>query len=173
MQEPQETWVWHLRQLFLPGKSHGGLQSMESKELDTTEWAHTLNLVQCSCHLHSFPYCEQKQQKIVSPISSSYQTLYYGNFQTSMEVGRILLWTTIDSKIAPCPFYFNWRISTLQYCNGFCHASTWISPGYTCVPAVLTSPPTSLLTPWPFQLLQLNFKILFRSTQPFHSFISM
>ena len=88
-------------------------------------------------------------------------------------VGRILLWTTIDSKIAPCPFYFNWRISTLQYCNGFCHASTWISPGYTCVPAVLTSPPTSLLTPWPFQLLQLNFKILFRSTQPFDSFISM
>ena len=25
--------------------------------------------------------------------------------------------------------YFNWRIVTLQYCDGFCHTSTWISHG--------------------------------------------
>ena len=23
--------------------------------------------------------------------------------------------------------YFNWRIVTLQYCDGFCHTSTWIN----------------------------------------------
>ena len=29
--------------------------------------------------------------------------------------------------------YFNWRLITLQYCGGFCHSSTWIRHGYTCV----------------------------------------
>ena len=31
-------------------------------------------------------------------------------------------------------FYFNWRLITLQYCDGFCHTFTWISCGCTCVP---------------------------------------
>ena len=30
--------------------------------------------------------------------------------------------------------YFNWRLTTLQYCSGFCHTLTWISHGCTCVP---------------------------------------
>ena len=30
--------------------------------------------------------------------------------------------------------YFNWRLSTLQYCSGFCHTLTRISHGCTCVP---------------------------------------
>ena len=30
--------------------------------------------------------------------------------------------------------YFSWRLITLQYCGGFCHALTWISHGCTCVP---------------------------------------
>ena len=29
--------------------------------------------------------------------------------------------------------YFNWRLITLQYCDGFCHTFTWISHGCTCV----------------------------------------
>ena len=29
---------------------------------------------------------------------------------------------------------FNWRLITLQYHGGFCHTSTWISHGCTCVP---------------------------------------
>ena len=29
--------------------------------------------------------------------------------------------------------YFNWRLITLQYCNGFLHTSTQISLGCTCV----------------------------------------
>ena len=33
--------------------------------------------------------------------------------------------------------YFNWRIITLQYFDDFCHASTWISCSYTCVPSIL------------------------------------
>ena len=31
-------------------------------------------------------------------------------------------------------FYFNWRLITLQYCDGFCHMFTWISHGCACVP---------------------------------------
>ena len=30
--------------------------------------------------------------------------------------------------------YFNWRLTTLQYCGGFCRTLTWISHGYTCIP---------------------------------------
>ena len=41
---------------------------------------------------------------------------------------------------------FNWRLITLQHCGGFCHTSTWISHGYTCVPPSWT-PATSLSTP--------------------------
>ena len=29
--------------------------------------------------------------------------------------------------------YFNWRLTTLQYCSGFCH-TTWIDHGCTSVP---------------------------------------
>ena len=30
--------------------------------------------------------------------------------------------------------YFYWRLTTLQYCSGFCHTLTWISHGCTCIP---------------------------------------
>ena len=33
------------------------------------------------------------------------------------------------------PFIFiSWRLTTLQYCSGFCHTLTWISHGFTCIP---------------------------------------
>ena len=45
------------------------------------------------------------------------------------------------------PFYifyvlinFNQRIITLQYYDGFCHKSTWISHRYTCVPPSYWTP---------------------------------
>ena len=40
--------------------------------------------------------------------------------------------------------YFNWRIITLQYCDGLCHTSTWISHKCTCVPPswILFAPPS-------------------------------
>ena len=45
--------------------------------------------------------------------------------------------------------FFNWRLITLQYCGGFCHASTWISHGCTCV----SHPePLSHLPPHPIPL---------------------
>ena len=49
--------------------------------------------------------------------------------------------------------YFNWRIITLQYCDGFCHTSTWISHGCTCVPVSwrLLPPPSP---PHPSRLSQ-------------------
>ena len=39
---------------------------------------------------------------------------------------------------------FNWRIITLQYCDGFCHISTWISHRDTHVLSLLNRPPTPL-----------------------------
>ena len=37
------------------------------------------------------------------------------------------------------PFIFiSLRLITLQYCSGFCHALTWISHGFTCVPRLFT-----------------------------------
>ena len=39
------------------------------------------------------------------------------------------------------PNYFNWRIITLQYCDGFCHTSTWISYRCTYVPLSWTPHP--------------------------------
>ena len=42
--------------------------------------------------------------------------------------------------------YFNLRIITWQYCDGFCHTSAWIGHRYTSVPCILNPPPTSLLT---------------------------
>ena len=37
-------------------------------------------------------------------------------------------------KNPPIKKYFNWRIMPLQYCDGFCHTSTWINHRYTYVP---------------------------------------
>ena len=37
--------------------------------------------------------------------------------------------------------YLNWRLTTLQYCGGFCHASTWISYGVHVSPHTPPSPP--------------------------------
>ena len=42
-------------------------------------------------------------------------------------------------------FYFNWRIITLQYCDGFCHTSAWTGHRYTHVPP--HSEPRSHLPP--------------------------
>ena len=44
--------------------------------------------------------------------------------------------------------YFNWRMITLQHCDGFCHTSSLVSHRYTCVQHILkptphTSPPYS------------------------------
>ena len=49
--------------------------------------------------------------------------------------------------------YFNWRIITLPYCEGFCHTSTWVSHGCTRVPAswTLLEPPSP---PCPCRLSQ-------------------
>ena len=38
-------------------------------------------------------------------------------------------------------FFFNWKIIILQYCDGFCHTSAWISHRHTTVPSFLNLPP--------------------------------
>ena len=40
-------------------------------------------------------------------------------------------------------FIFYWRITAIQYYADFCHASAWISHGYTYVPCLLNIPHTS------------------------------
>ena len=48
------------------------------------------------------------------------------------------------------PFIFiSWRLITLQYCSGFCHALTWISHEFTSAPH---PDPTSRLPPHPIPL---------------------
>ena len=37
--------------------------------------------------------------------------------------------------------YFNWKIITLQYCDGFCHTWTRIGHRYTCIPPSWTPLP--------------------------------
>ena len=37
-------------------------------------------------------------------------------------------------------FIFNWRIIALQYCDGFCHTSTWIGRRHTYVSCLLSLP---------------------------------
>ena len=48
--------------------------------------------------------------------------------------------------------YFDWRKITLQYCDVFCHTSTWIGHRYTCVHPHLK--PHSLPTPIPLGCLR-------------------
>ena len=43
--------------------------------------------------------------------------------------------------------YFNWRIITLQYCDGLCHTSTWIGHRHIRVPSPLNPSPTFLPVP--------------------------
>ena len=52
-------------------------------------------------------------------------------------------WQETDTNVF---FFFNWRLVTLQYCSGFCHTLTWISPGCT---RVLHPEPRSHLPPHP------------------------
>ena len=44
-------------------------------------------------------------------------------------------------------YLFYLRMITLQYCDGFCHTSIWISYRHTCVTSLLNLPPTFLPTP--------------------------
>ena len=63
----------------------------------------------------------------------------------------VLFWEVFFFKL----IYFNWRLITLQYYR-FCHISTWISHGCTCVPhpePPSTSLPTS--SPWVVPVHQL------------------
>ena len=39
--------------------------------------------------------------------------------------------------------YFNWRSITLQHCDGPCHTSVCISHRYSCVPSILSPPPST------------------------------
>ena len=72
----------------------------------------------------------------------------FGLFCFHFVVRYFLISSLISSVIHWLFFliYFNWRLITLQYCDGFCHTFTWISHGCTCVPH---PDPPSRLPPCP------------------------
>ena len=53
---------------------------------------------------------------------------------------------------------FNWRIITLQYCDGICHTSTRISRRYTCV---LSPPPSASQPSRLSQIIGFGFPVLY------------
>ena len=55
-------------------------------------------------------------------------------------------WPSVIYKYSYLFIYFNWRLITLQYCDGFSHTLTWISHRCTCVP-ILNTLPSSLPIP--------------------------
>ena len=61
--------------------------------------------------------------------------------------------------------FISWRLITLQYCSGFCHALTWISHGFTCIPH--PDPPSHLpLHPIPLGLPSAPPRALVSCIQP-------
>ena len=63
------------------------------------------------------------------------------------------LWYKTNDNISTCFFkklLLHWRIVALQYCVGFCHTSTWISPQVYICPLPLEPP--SHLPPCPTPL---------------------
>ena len=63
-------------------------------------------------------------------------------------IPSVILTEIIPSLFFQC-IYFNWSIITLQYCDGFCHTSTWISHEQACVPPSWTP---SQIPPHPIPL---------------------
>ena len=70
--------------------------------------------------------------------------------QTLRHLTTFLLLRLLTSKKAEL-----WRLITLQYCSGFCHALTWISHGFACVPH--PDPPSHLML-W-FLKFSLNWQL--------------
>ena len=83
-----------------------------------------------------------------SPGGGHGNPLQYSCLENLMDRGA---WRTTVHRVSKCwtrlkrlstqttqiffPFIFiSWRLITLQYCSGFCHALTWISHEFTCVP---------------------------------------
>ena len=53
----------------------------------------------------------------------------FATYELSKSLLRFFVVVVLFFKI-----YLNWRLTTLQYCGGFCHTFTWISHGSSCVP---------------------------------------
>ena len=95
------------------------------------------NTVQKHKVVFSLPYLE----KAMAPYSS---TLAWKIHWTEEPGGLQSMWSLrVRNNWATFTFTFHfffsfifisWRIIDLQYCSGFCHTWTWISPGFTCVP---------------------------------------
>ena len=123
-----------------------------------------LNIAQCLSHVFgkNIEYRAFSSPSIVTTtltcsvnvFSSNRLTTEIGHRKTisplHLEGLQALLWIRTWSLIAIFCFLiiiFNWKITALQYCVGFCQKSTWISHRYTYVPSLLNLPPTSLPIP--------------------------
>ena len=62
-------------------------------------------------------------------------------------ITKVIYWDIILSFVFFLIIYFNWKLITLQYCNGFCHTLTWLRWVYMCPPSWTPLPPPSLPFP--------------------------
>ena len=115
--------------------------------------------------LNWVPVCDALLQELQSPLIQSSVLAFWAHLGSDLQLH---IWS--ESGSAPSllpgvhltpqgpiffPFifiiikYFFIILITLQYCSGFCHTLTWISPGFTCIPP---PDPPSHLPPHPIPL---------------------
>ena len=67
-------------------------------------------------------------------VSTSWLLLQWFFFFNELKCLFIILFSFLNRLI-----YFNWRIITLQHCDGFSHTSIWIGHRHTHIPSILSS----------------------------------
>ena len=92
---------------------------------------------------------------IEKPVSVTDLTILnkYSCYQWALPDLRILCFSFLFFSF----IFISWRLVTLQYCSGFCHTTTWISHGFTCIPH--PDPPSHLplhLILWVFPVHQIR-----------------
>ena len=105
------------------------------------------------------PWNQKRRLELIHPGEGSGNPLQYSCLENPMDGG--VWWSRVHGvakreliqqkyqQMCVCfgVFNFNWKIITLQYCDGFYHTLTWVSHRHTYVPSLLKPPLTSLPTP--------------------------
>ena len=91
------------------------------------------------------------QDLSLSPFPPLYLLIFIFNF-FFFSCLALCLWPLADPVVfllnrSSIHFIFHGRIMALEYWVGFCYPSAGISHGHTCVPSLLSLPPSSLPIP--------------------------
>ena len=119
---------WQPTPVFLPGESQG-----QGNLVGCCLWGRTESDT-------SDTTLQQQQQDFYDPLCPPFPKVKkscLSNKRGSQKWRYICLVFSNFFKL----IYFNWKIITLQYCGGFCHTSTWINHGCTCIPPSWTPHP--------------------------------